>query len=87
MTLLADHILRDGGGAVQMARQESPNDRLWIPRPDGQMAILTRNVEQQVFGWVRFIAGATSGGNGTYNSVAIKPVDGAMTLFMWLLAG
>ena len=76
MTLLADHILRDGGGAVQMARQESPNDRLWIPRPDGQMAILTRNVEQQVFGWVRFIAGATSGGNGTYNSVAIEPVDG-----------
>jgi hypothetical protein len=76
MTLLADHILRDGGGAVQMARQESPNDRLWIPRLDGQMAILTRNVEQQVFGWVRFIAGATSGGNGTYNSVAIEPVDG-----------
>jgi len=57
MTLLADHILRDGGGAVQMARQESPNDRLWIPRADGQMAILTRNVEQQVFGWTRFIAG------------------------------
>jgi chitodextrinase len=77
MTLLADHILRDGGGAIQMARQESPNDRIWIPRPDGQMAILTRNVEQQVFGWVRFIAGATSGGNGTYNSVAIIPVDGA----------
>jgi hypothetical protein len=76
MTLLADHILRDGGGAVQMARQESPNDRLWIPRADGQMAILTRNVEQQVFGWTRFIAGATSGGNGTYNSVAIEPVDG-----------
>ena len=76
MTLLADHILRDGGGAVQMARQESPNDRLWIPRSDGQMAILTRNVDQQVFGWTRFIAGATSGGNGTYNSVAIEPVDG-----------
>ena len=76
MTLLADHILRDGGGAVQMARQESPNDRLWIPRLDGQMAILTRNVDQQVFGWTRFIAGATSGGNGTYNSVAIEPIDG-----------
>lgn len=76
MTLLSDHILRDGGGVVQIARQQSPNDRIWCVRSDGQLAILTRNVEQQVLGWSRMVAGATSGGNGTFNSIAIYPVAG-----------
>lgn len=77
MTLLADHILRDGNGAIQIARQESPNDRIWCVREDGQLAIMTRNVEQQVIGWTRMVAGATSGGNGLFNSVAIIPIQGA----------
>ena len=76
MNLLADHVLRNGGGTIQMARQESPNDRIWCVRQDGQMAIMTRNVEQQVTGWTRMVSGLTSGGNGIYNSVAIIPQVG-----------
>lgn len=76
-TILADHILRDGGGAIQMSRQQSPNDRLWVVRADGVMAVLTRNVEQQIEGWVQIISGSTSGGNGLFNSVAIIPVSGS----------
>lgn len=82
MNLLADHILRDGLGAVQMARQQSPNDRVWVIRGDGQIALLTRNPEQQVTGWSRIIGGesdftATCNGlNGSFESITILPIDG-----------
>jgi len=76
MTLLADHILRDGGGVSKIARQESPNDRLWCVRNDNQIAVLTRNVEQQIMAWCRIIPGSTSGGAGIFNDIAITPVQG-----------
>jgi hypothetical protein len=77
MNIFADHILRDGGGAVEMAHQQSPNDRIWIVRADGQIAILCRNAEQQVMGWSRRIAGTSSGYAGKFESLAILQIDGA----------
>jgi hypothetical protein len=76
MNLLADHILRDGGGGLEIARQQSPNDRLWIPREDGQLAVFTRNVEQAVMGWARRVAGSTAMGPGIFESVCVLPQDG-----------
>lgn len=76
MCLLADHILRDGLGAVQIARQQSPNDRIWVVRSDGQIAIFTRNADQQVLGWCRFVGGNTGSGPGSFESMAILPMDG-----------
>ncbi len=76
MTLLADHILRDGSGAVDMERQQSPNDRIWVVRADGQLAVLTRNPEQQVMGWSRRIGGTDSVGNGLFETICIIPRDG-----------
>ena len=75
MTLLADHILRDGGGAVDMDRQQSPNDRIWTVRSDGQIAVFTRNAEQQVMGWNRIIAGSTASGAGLFESICILQQD------------
>lgn len=77
MNLLADHILRDGGGAVQIARQQSPTDRIWCIRQDGQIAVFTRNAEQQVLSWCRITAGYTSSGPGVFESIAILPQDAA----------
>lgn len=83
MNLLADHILRDGQGAVQMARQQSPNDRIWIIRTDGQIAILTRNPDQQVTGWCRVIGGESdftascNGLSGGFETITVLPIDGA----------
>ncbi len=73
MTLLADHILRDGDGVAQLDNQQAPNDRMWTVRDDGQLAVLTRNPEQEVTGWARMIAGADSVQNGKYESVAVIP--------------
>jgi len=75
MNLFADHILKDGLGAKDMAQQQSPNDRLWVVRNDGQIAVLTRDAEQEVLGWSRLVAGQTSRGNGVFESVAIIPRD------------
>jgi len=73
--LLADHILRDGAGAKDIAHQQAPNDRIWIVRNDGQIAVLTRNVKQDVVGWSRLSAGRDSRGSGVFESIAIIPQE------------
>lgn len=75
MCLISDHILRDGGGCLQIARQQSPCDRIWAIRADGQLAVFTRNVDQQVQAWGRLIAGYTSNGPGSFETIAILPQD------------
>jgi len=75
MTLLADHILRDGDGAFNIARQRSPNNRVWIPRYDGQVAVLTRNLKQEVMGWSRIIPAESSGLQGEIEGIAIIQQD------------
>ena len=76
MTLLAEHILRGGGGIVDWDYQQSPNDRLWCVRSDGQLAVMTRNSIQDSLGWGRMIAGADSVQNGKFESVCVIPKSG-----------
>jgi len=73
MNLLAEHILRDGDGVVDFAHQQAPNDRIYCVRDDGQMAVLTRNPEQDVMGWCRFRAGEDAKGDGLFESVVVIP--------------
>ena len=77
MNLLADHILRDGDGVVDLDTQQSPNDRLWCVRDDGQLSVLTRNAEQEIMGWCRIVAGADSQGDGEFESVTVIPKQDA----------
>lgn len=77
LTDLADHILRDGLGAVDMDYQQSPMDRIWVVRNDGQIAILIRNVEQKVLGWSRILMGASAFGAGAVESIGILQNDAA----------
>ena len=76
MTMLAEHIIRDGDSIVDWAYQQSPTDRLWCVRDDGEMAVLTRNPEQEVMGWSRVISGTDSSGEtGKYESVCVIPKE------------
>lgn len=75
MTKFADHILRDGDGAYEIAYQQSPNDRIWVIRNDGQLAIMTRNPDENIVGWSRRIAGLDSTTNGVYESIAVIQQD------------
>lgn len=75
MTKLADHILRDGQGAYEISYQQSPNDRIWVVRNDGQIAIMTRNPTEDLVGWSRRIAGTDSTSSGEFESIAIIRQD------------
>lgn len=94
-TLLADHILNapvptdipargdnEVGGAYDLDSQQSPNKRLWVVRDDGQIAVLTRNIRQEVMGWIRITGGETvscdgKSGIGVFESIAILKQEGA----------
>jgi len=65
MTLLADHITESG--IIDMDYQESPDNTLWCVRTDGQIATLTRQIDQQVIGWTRQTT------DGKFKAVAIIP--------------
>ena len=74
--LFADHILKDGNGAVEIDNQVFPQDRIWVVRNDGQIAVLTRNVDQDIQGWCRLVAGADkTRGDGIFESIAIIPQE------------
>ena len=71
-TLLAEHITEST--ITLMDYQQSPNSVLWCIRTDGQIATLTRQIDQEVTGWTRQQAGATLAGTSDYESVATIPV-------------
>lgn len=75
MNLMAEHILRDGGGATEIDHSLSPQDMIWVTRSDGQIAVLLRNAEQEIMGWCRIVAGADSTSDGMFESLAIIHTD------------
>ena len=77
MTIVSEHILRDGGSAVDIAYQQAPNSIMWVLRNDGQLAALTYVNEQRVFGWHRHILGGSFGtGDSVVESIATVPSIG-----------
>ena len=54
-TILAEHITDPS--IVDMTYQQSPLNTLWCVRSDGQIAALTRQIDQEVMGWTRQILG------------------------------
>lgn len=73
MTLVADHILFNGGGGTMIDAMSFPIPRVLVPRVDGQLAVLTRNIEQEVQGWARTIMGTSSGAPGILESLVVTP--------------
>lgn len=74
MTIVSEHILRDGGSAIDLAFQQSPNSLIWVLRDDGQLAAFTYIEEQKVFAWHRHIVGGSfSTGNTVIESIAAVP--------------
>lgn len=51
LTIIADHILREGGGAKQIVITKDPRTTIWVLRKDGRLASLTYEEEQDVYGW------------------------------------
>lgn len=83
ITVLSDHILRDGGGVVQMAYQRSPNNLLWVLLDNGELACLTFNKEQRIFAWHRHIVGGVfSTGNAVVDAITTISGNSQDELYM-----
>jgi hypothetical protein len=72
MTLLAEHVTSTGITELEFAL--SPNSVLWAVLDGGEIATMTRQIEQEVIGWTRQIPGPTVAGDSEYESVASIPV-------------
>ena len=66
-TILSEHIT--GDGIVDMDYQQSPYNILWCVREDGEIAVLTRQISQEVLAWARITT------DGEFESVAVIPGD------------
>jgi hypothetical protein len=64
-TIFSPHIT--GNGIVDMDCQANPETVLWCVRTDGQLATLTREVDQEIQGWARQVT------DGYYESIAVIP--------------
>ena len=87
LTILSSHILREGGKAVDMVYQQQPNSVVHTVRQDGQLASLTINRRQNVFGWGRHKLGGSFGSteHGVVESVAVVPSADNTTDTLYLL--
>ena len=81
MTVLAEHILRDGNGVKEIAFQDRPEPILWCVRNDGQLASFTYNRKHDVLAFSRNDTGAS----GLFESVASIP--GSNEDEVWVVAG
>ena len=64
-TILAPHIADDG--FIDLAYQQNPDTILWCVTSAGNLATLTREIDQEVSGWARQTT------DGRYESVAVIP--------------
>lgn len=74
MSVLSEHITLSG--VVDMAFQQEPDHLLDVVRADGQMATLTADREQDVFGWARQVT------QGAIESVATIPTEDGDAVFV-----
>lgn len=60
LTVFSDHILRDGGGAIDITYQRLPEPRVIITLADGAVAVLVYEPDQQVYAWSRYRLGGSA---------------------------
>lgn len=65
LTILAEHVTSPG--VVEVAVQNRPDTMAWFVRSDGEIAVLTRERNQQVTAWTRQTT------DGDFESIAIIP--------------
>jgi hypothetical protein len=86
LSLLGEHILRENGGAFDMAYQQFPYSILWFPLNNGLLAGLTYVPEQDLIAWhLHTIGGTYSGGNAVVESVAVIPTPDGSKDQVWLI--
>lgn len=87
LSLLGEHIPREGNQLTDMAYQQFPYSILWFPRQsDGRLAGLTYLAEQDVIGWhLHTMGGEFSGSNAVVESIAVIPTPDGTKDQLWMV--
>lgn len=86
ISMLSEHLFREGGGITQATYQQEPNNIWWGCRADGVLVGMTYVKEQSILGFHRHTIGGTfAGGPAVVESVcAIPTPDGAQDQ-LWMI--
>lgn len=84
LTIISEHILREGTKAVDMAYQQTPHSILWIARTDGLLVAMTYDKDQEVVAWHVHELGANASG-AVVESVAVIPSNDATEDSVYLI--
>jgi len=76
-TILSPHITDDG--IIDMAYQQSPDSILWCVTTGGNIATMTREVDQEVQGWSKQTT------EGSYESIATIPSQDSAHDEVWVI--
>lgn len=79
LTVFAEHILKDHGGAEQLCYQQLPESVVFARLADGQIGVLTYEPDQKIYAWSRFILGGTG---AVVESIATVVEDNQSRLYM-----
>jgi hypothetical protein len=79
MTIISEHILRQGTGALRAVFQQEPHNLYWVALNDGTLACLTFEKDQDVYAWHRHDIG------GIVESVATIPSTDGKSDTLWMV--
>lgn len=86
LSLLSEHLCREGGGLKDLAYQQEPNSIVWCIRNDGILLGLSYLRDQEIIGWHRHqIGGAFTTGNAVVESTAVIPSQDGSADQLWMI--
>lgn len=86
ISMLSEHLFREGGGIVQAAYQQEPSNIWWGVREDGILVGMTYVKEQQIIGFHKHIIGGTfQGGNAVVESICVIPTSDGNQDQLWMI--
>lgn len=86
ISMLSEHLFREGGGIVQAAYQQEPNNIWWGVRADGVLVGMTYVKEQGILGFHKHVIGGSFGsGNAVVESICCIPTPDGTQDQLWMI--
>lgn len=86
LSLLSEHLLREGDYITDLAYQQAPDSVAWMVRADGVLVGMTYISEQDIVGFHRHVFGGVFGsGDPVVESIAVIPNPEGTSDQLWLV--
>jgi len=86
ISMLSEHLFRQGGGITQSAYQQEPGNIWWGVRADGTLIGMTYVKEQQIVGFHKHVIGGTfAGGQAVVESITCIPTPDGTQDQLWMV--